>query len=128
MARIIGMMCLLALTAAAPAAGWAQSSAAEPYDIPPGTYTSPDGTEAVIVTGNSELFFSVVITGISSQGERRVEMTLPCRLHPDRAMVCAVSSNSVDALDLVWYRWAYNDGRITRTHPESGGTVAFVKE
>lgn len=134
MNRIIGIVGLLALASGAAWTGLGISgtgtntSAAGPSGIPPGVYKSPDGTEAVIARGAPDLLFSVVIGGTFVPRERRVEMELRCQVRRDGAITCPVSSNSVDAMDLMWYEWAYHEGRITRTHPDSGDTVAFVKE
>lgn len=126
MKHLIAASCVMGILAPA-AAGWPESSAVDWNGVPPGTYLSADHTEAVIAKGEPALFFSVVILGTSGMGERRVEVKLHCSLHPDGEIICPVPSGDADARDLIWYRWDYDTGHITRTHPVSGKTVTYER-
>lgn len=100
-------------------------------ELPLGVYAAEhDPTQTVTIHPDHRIAFDQLISGPSRQWQdaRRVgggTLTYAYRVNADGGIWFAVSSNSVAGLDLISYHWAWRDGVIVRTNPETGETAAF---
>lgn len=100
-------------------------------ELPIGVYAAEhDPSQTVTIHPGHRIGFDQMISGPSRKWkeERRVgggTLTYTYRVDADGFLFFWVSSNSGAGLDLISYQWAWRDGVIVRTHPETGKTVAF---
>lgn len=95
---------------------------------PPGTYVAEHDTgQSIIIHEDKRITFDVRVSGgwRNAEPNRLVHGEYTYTVDADGGIVFSVSSNSAAGLDLARYRWAWRDGVILRTDPDTGEEMAY---
>ena len=96
--------------------------------LPAGSYAAEnDSAQTIIIHARGRIAFHIRVSAgwRGVYAERPVEGEFPYRMDGNGEIHFTVSSNSVAAMDLAHYVWAWRDGAILRTDPETGTALAF---
>ena len=96
--------------------------------LPAGSYAADnDSAQTITIHADGRIAFRIRVSAAwrGTYAERPVEGEFPYRTDGTGEIHFTVSSNSVAAMDLAHYVWAWRDGAILRTDPDTGTTLAF---